>query len=53
LAVGAGIGTGLTVFKAFLAVSDLHFLAFDIGFAIRMKSAFHDFDLKRGLLPYY
>jgi hypothetical protein len=42
LAVGARIGTCLAVIKAFLAVTDFHLLAFDIGFTIRMVSALHN-----------
>ena len=42
LAVGAGIGAGLAVLEAFLAIADRHLLALDIGLTARVISAFHD-----------
>ena len=42
LAVGAGVGAGLAVLEAFLAVADSHLLALDIGLTARVISAFHD-----------
>lgn len=42
LAVGAGIGAGLAVLEAFLAIADRHLLALDKGLAARVISAFHD-----------
>jgi hypothetical protein len=41
LAIGAWVGTGLTLIKAFLAVTGLHLLAGDISGTIRMISALH------------
>ena len=41
LTVGAGVGAGLTVIQTLLTIPYLHFLAFDIGFAIRMIFALH------------
>jgi hypothetical protein len=43
LAVGAGVGAGLAVLEAFLAIADRHFLALDIGLTARVISAFHNF----------
>jgi len=42
LAVGAGVGAGLAVLKAFLAIADRHLLALDIGLTARVISTFHD-----------
>ena len=42
LAVGAGIGAGLAVLEAFLAVADRHLLALDKGSTFWVISAFHD-----------
>jgi hypothetical protein len=41
LAIGAGVGACLTVIQALLAITYLHFLAFDVGFSIRMIFALH------------
>jgi len=42
LAVGAEVGAGLAVLKAFLAIADRHLLALDIGLTARVISTFHD-----------
>jgi hypothetical protein len=43
-AVEAGVGAGLTVIQALLAVGDLHFLADDAGVPVRVVAAFiHEF----------
>jgi len=42
LAVGAGVGTGLAVLEAFLAVADRHLLALDKGLTARVIPACHD-----------
>jgi hypothetical protein len=39
-AVEAGVGAGLTVIQAFLAVGHLHLLAQDAGVPVRMVAAF-------------
>jgi hypothetical protein len=41
LAVAARVGAGLTMIKAFLAISDLHLVAFHSGIPIRVIKAFH------------
>jgi hypothetical protein len=41
LAVAARVGAGLTMIKAFLAISDLHLVAFHSGIPIRVITAFH------------
>jgi hypothetical protein len=43
LTVSTGVGAGLAVFKAFLAIADCHLLALDNGLTARVISAFHDF----------
>ena len=39
-AVEAGVGAGLAVIQAFLAIADLHFLAEDAGVPVRVMAAF-------------
>jgi hypothetical protein len=39
-AVEAGVGTGLAVIQALLAIGDLHFLAQDAGVPVRVMAAF-------------
>ena len=39
-AVEAGVGAGLAVIQALLAVGDLHFLAEDAGVPVRVMAAF-------------
>jgi hypothetical protein len=41
LAVTAGVGAGLALIQAFLAISDFHLAAFDGGITIGMVKAFH------------
>jgi hypothetical protein len=53
LAVDAGIGTCLAVFKAFLTVADFHLLACDIGFTIGMIFALHGFGLTINLIFFW
>jgi hypothetical protein len=43
-AVDTGVGAGLAQIQAFLAVTELHFLAEDAGLPVRVKAAFiHQF----------
>ena len=41
LAIDAGVGTGLALIQAFLAVIVIHFLAMDARFPVGMKTAIH------------
>jgi hypothetical protein len=42
LAITAGVGAGHTILQALQAVADFQFTAFNRGFPIGMKTAFHE-----------